>query len=72
MVIWQDVPVLVREKIVHIKKIGGKVYRSFCNSYGDLPVMRFNEITNKIEEVVNNRGKAYAARRRKSYRKKKK
>jgi len=72
MVIWEDLNILVREKVIHIKKIGGKVTRSFCISLGEVPVFRFNEITRKIEQVINNRGRAYAARRRKKYRKNKK
>ena len=70
MVIWKDIAVNIREKCVHIKKIGGRVYNSFVNTFGDLPVANFNEVTNKWEEVVNNRGRAYAARKRLSYRKK--
>lgn len=72
MVIWKDVPVKIRTKIGHIKKIGGRFYRSFVNDFGDVPVARWNSITNKIEEVVNLRGKAYAARSRSCYRKVKK
>jgi len=31
MVIWRDIAVPIREKQVHIRKIGGKLYRSFIN-----------------------------------------
>lgn len=70
MVIWKDVPVKIRIKMPHIRKIGGRVYDSFINDYGDIPVVNFNTITNKFEEVVNNRGTAYAARNRLRYRNK--
>ena len=68
MVIWRDIPVRIRIKQVHIKKIGGKVYNSFCNDFGDIPVLNFNEVTNKVEAVENRRGRAYAARKRTCYR----
>lgn len=68
MVIWQDISVLVKNKTVHIKKIGGKLYNSFIVECGDVPVIRFNDQTKKFEEVVNNRGRAYAARKRQKYR----
>lgn len=71
MVIWRDIGVKVTHKIIHIKKIGGKIYRSFIKDYGDIPVMHFNEITGRIEPVVNNRGRAYAARARQMYRRSK-
>lgn len=56
MVIWKsEVGVLVRTKQ--------------GLEYGDVPVINFNEITKRIEPVVNPRGKAYAARNRACYRK---
>lgn len=67
MVIWKDVPVLIRHKAAHIRKIGGRIRRSFIVDYGDIPVARFNEVTGKIEEVVNTRGRSYAARNRLKY-----
>ncbi len=70
MVIWKDIDVPIREKVVHVHSIGGKLHRDFCNSYGDLPVARFNEETDKFEDAVNLRGRAYAARKRLKYRKK--
>lgn len=70
-VIWQDVHVLIKAKEQHVRKMGGCVYNSFIVTRGDVPRVRFNEITNKFEEVVNNRGKAYAARKRLMYRTKK-
>lgn len=36
--------------------------------YGDIPCIRYNEITGKFEPVVNPRGNAYAARNRIKYR----
>ena len=56
MVIWKDIP----KVLVRIKSI---------LTCGDIPVARFNETTKKFEEVVNNRGRAYAARKRLAYRK---
>ena len=55
MVIWSDVPVKIRER--------GK------KDWGDLPVIRFNEITQKLEAVVNTRGFGYATRRDDRFRK---
>lgn len=69
MIIWQDIPVKIRHKFSHIRKIGGKTYYAFANDWGDIPVARWNEQTKQIEEVQNFRGKAYAARKRKKYRK---
>lgn len=71
MIIWRDIPVKIKEKQSHIKKIGGRLYNSFIVTYGDIPVVNINEITGQMEEVVNTRGRAYAARRRLSYRSKK-
>ncbi len=71
MVIWKDVPVLYRGKIEHVRKVGGRLRRSFIVDYGDVPVARFNDVTAKVEEVVNPRGLAYAARKRLCYRKNK-
>lgn len=39
------------------------------NTYGEIPLCTYNEITQKFEAVVNTRGLAYAARNRKMYRK---
>jgi hypothetical protein len=69
MTLWRDVAVKILHKIPHIKKIGGRVRNSFVVDYGDLPIAHYNKITEKFEEVVNPRGSAYAARRRKKYRK---
>jgi hypothetical protein len=65
--IYRDVAVPIREKQVHIRKIGGRRYHSFIDTYGDLPGAVFTE--NGIQEVVNPRGRAYAARRRLKHRK---
>lgn len=69
MVFWKTVPVKIRTKIEHVKKVCGRTYRSFITDYGDIPCARYNEITRKIEDVVNLRGNAYAARKRTEYRK---
>lgn len=69
MVIWKDVPVPIIHKTLHVRRIGGKLRHSFIKDYGDVPVIRYNEVTKKFEEVVNIRGNAYAARKRLKYRK---
>lgn len=75
MVIWKDIAVPIVEKQTHIRAIScgakGRRRHSFIKTYGDVPVARINRITGLWEEVVNNRGRAYAARRRRSYRAKK-
>ena len=68
MVIWKDVSVPVVMKEYHITKIGKRGHFSFIRTYGDIPVCNFNEITGQVEAVVNTRGRAYAARKRQSYR----
>ena len=70
MVIWKDISVLYRAKELHVKKIG-KLYRAFCLSFGEVPVGSFNEITGKFEACANARGRAYGARKRLCYRRKK-
>lgn len=70
MVIWTTVYVPIREKQFHITKLGGRVRNSFINTLGEIPVARYNDISKKIEEVVNTRGLAYGARRRLAYRSK--
>jgi len=67
--IYRDVAVPIRHKCWHIHKIGGKVHRDFTNDVGDIPVARSNPDTGLWEQVVNNRGRAYAARKRLKYRK---
>lgn len=68
MVIWKDIDVRIRHKTVHVRKVGGRLYNSFINDYGDIPAIHYNEITKLFEPVVNLRGRAYAARKRQSYR----
>lgn len=72
LVIWCDVyEVKLRSKGVHCVRKGNKIltYNRFFNDYGDVPVANFNNIANTCEAVVNNRGRAYAARKRQCYRK---
>lgn len=69
MVIWKDISVAIRVKMRHIRKIGGRVYNSFITTNGDIPVARFNDMTQKFEDCDNPRGRAYAARKREAYRK---
>ena len=72
IVIYQDAPVIIKTKITHIRKIGGRTYRAFIKDYGDIPVAVINSITGQLMEVENNRGMAYACRNRLRYRNKKK
>ena len=67
-VIWQDVPVKIRHKCVHVHSVGGKIHKDFCNDLGDIPVCRINRANNKIEKCENLRGLAYAKRRDIKYR----
>jgi hypothetical protein len=71
MVIWKTIGVAIRHKCLYIKKIGGRLFNAFCDDCGDIPVARINETTGKVEEVVNTRGRAYAARNRLKHRKRK-
>ena len=68
MTIWKDTSVLYRAKETHVKKYGGRLRLAFGLFLGDLPVVNFNETTQKFEPVVNLRGRAYAARKRACYR----
>lgn len=68
MVIYKDIAIPIREKCWHIHKIGKRLHRDFADGFGDVPVCRFNVQTNKIEAVLNPRGRAYAARKRYMYR----
>ena len=74
MTIWKDTPVRIFHKTKHIKKMKENFLKNFFRTgftkdCGDLPVRRFNEITEKMEEVVNNRGYGYAKRKDIKYRK---
>lgn len=70
MVIWKDVwKAIIIRKIWHIHKPSKHLHRDFTTTEGDVPVVRYNNITDKIEEVVNIRGNAYAHRNAKRYRK---
>jgi hypothetical protein len=72
LTIYRDVyPVLVSVKKPHIHKMGGRVYNHHYVDYGDVPVGTLNEVTGLWEPVVNLRGRAYATRNRKQFRKKK-
>lgn len=70
VVIWKDINVPIVHKMWHIRHIGGRLRKSFIKDYGDVPVVRFNPETDAFEDVVNTRGRAYAARKRLMYRKK--
>lgn len=71
MEIAKDISVLYRAKEHHVRKPGGKLYTGFGIFLGDIPVFSIND-KNSITSVVNNRGRAYAARKRQMYRKNKK
>jgi hypothetical protein len=71
MVIWRDIGVRIYHKTPHIRFIGDRLRNAFTNDLGDIPIVNFNEITGRIEPVVNLRGSAYAARRRFAYRRNK-
>ena len=66
--IYRDIAVPVVAKIVHIRKIGGRLRCAFVRTWGDLPIGTLNRITGKIMDVENPRGRAYAARNRAAYR----
>lgn len=75
MVIYKDTPVRIKHKVWHIHKLTNQRkgknagHRDFCNDLGDIPAGQINEITNKFEPCINNRGYGYAARNRLKYRK---
>jgi hypothetical protein len=71
MIIYKDIAVPIREKSWHVHKIGKKIHRDFAEGFGDVPVCRFNDETGMIEDVLNLRGRAYAARKRYMYQRKK-
>lgn len=71
LTIYKDVAIVIETKGFCIKKIGKRVQRRIHKTYGDLPVYTYNKITGKFEDVDNPRGRAYAARNRMCYRKKK-
>ena len=56
MVIWRDIDVVYQD-------------RTGVRYLGDVPIANWNSQTNVWEKVVNPRGRAYAARKRMSYRK---
>ena len=71
MIFWKSVPAVINIKMIHIKKIGGRLFNNIIKDYGDVPGARFNEVTNRFEEVVNPRGNSYATRNRLRFRNKK-
>lgn len=54
-VIYKDVPLIVEDKS------GNKFL-------GDVPIVRWNEVTKNFEPVVNTRGNGYAGRNRQKHR----
>ncbi len=64
-IIWRDVPVKIKRKESIFTKKGKKgIKRKFVIGYGDIPVAHYNMVTGRLEEVINTRGLAYAARNR--------
>lgn len=73
LVIWKDIYMPVHLDFAHVHKIGGNLCHKACpDDFADLPVVVINDITKNAEAVVNNRGRAYAARVRLKYRRNKK
>lgn len=69
MTVYRDTPVLTKQKMIHIRKLRGRLYKSFIIDNGDIPVGQINNITGQLEHVDNRRGLAYATRNRLKYRK---
>jgi hypothetical protein len=70
MEVYRDVPVVYKAKEYHAtQKVSWVPRKSFALFHGDVPVARFNTVTKIWEECENNRGNAYAARKRLKYRK---
>ena len=72
MTVYRDTPVLTKQKLIHIRKLRGRIYNSFIIDNGDIPVGQINRITNQLEHVDNPRGLAYATRNKLKFRKTKK
>ena len=72
MTVYRDTPVLTKQKMIHIRKLRGRLYNSFIIDNGDIPVGQINRITGLLEHVDNPRGLAYATRHRLRFRKTKK
>lgn len=69
MVISQLKRSRIKIKCLHKRK--GKWRKAFVLDLGDVPVIHYNEQTNKFEAVDNPRGNAYATRNRLKFRRKK-
>jgi len=70
MIFWKDIGVVIHRKMLHCRKACGKTYLGIIKTLGDLPMGRFNEVTQKFEPVENRRGRAYATRNDIRYHKK--
>lgn len=70
VVFYRDVLVPIVRKEFIIRKVGGRTFHKFINSFGDLPAANMNLTTGKMEEVVNTRGFGYAGRNRLKHRQK--
>ena len=74
MVVYAIVDVVIHTKMRHqkyrfLKKRNKHKGVGFCVDNGDIPVANFNDITQKFEPIVNNRGLVYAHRNALRYRK---
>ena len=47
MIFYKTVPVKIKRKMIHNRKIGGKIYNSIITDYGEIPSVRYNEKTKK-------------------------
>jgi hypothetical protein len=71
LVIYRDVPVIITEWFRYNRR-GKKRKTKLRKTYGDVPCGYLNDVTKKLEPVVNHRGNAYANRRAKRFWKNKK
>ena len=77
MIIFVSTNIVVKQKMWYqpgssLRKRNKRLTRGFCEDYGDIPVCRLNDTTKTRENVVNNRGFAYALRNAQKYKKSKK
>ena len=76
VVAYTSTAVVIKQKMSHqkyrfLRKRNKHQGIGFCYDYGDIPVWTYNDITNKVEPVLNTRGVAYAHRNALRYKKNK-
>ena len=59
-----------RIRTEYFKRMGKRLSGGFTADNGEIPVMRINPITRRVEEVENKRGNAYGLRNAKRFRNK--